>query len=115
MQKSKQAEACKHFEAAIRIYPQYALAHAELGRAFELAGNLSSARSSYQAAIEADKRYIKPLVQLAALEARAENWDASARAADAAIALNAIEYPGASFIAAWRISGRCNGSRPPSY
>lgn len=95
--KKKLPEAEKQFEAALRSYPEHAAAWSELGRLFEMRGETARARGAYEKAIEMDAKYIKPRVQLAGLEAGAGNWEAVARAADGAIALHAIEFPGAYY------------------
>jgi Tfp pilus assembly protein PilF len=96
-QQKKYAEARKQFEQATKIYPDYALAWSELGRVLALLGEPDAARAALKEAIRIDKMYIKPLVQLAGLEADLEHWPECAQAADAAIQLKPIEFPGAYY------------------
>lgn len=97
MRKKKYAEARKHFEQAVRIYPMYAPAWSELGDALIMSGKQEEARVALQEAIKSDEVYLKPLVQLAGLEADTQHWQECVRAADAAIALKAVEFPGAYY------------------
>lgn len=95
--KKKPADAQKYFESAVRIYPDYALAWSELATLLEAKGQHDAARSALNEAIRADKKYLKPLIQLAALEANLNRWPASIQAADLAISLQPIEFPGAYY------------------
>lgn len=95
--KKKSADAQKYFESAVRLYPDYALAWSELATLLEAQGQHDAARSALIEAIRADKKYLKPLVQLAALEANLNHWPASIQAADTAISLQPIEFPGAYY------------------
>lgn len=97
LRKRKYPEARKRLEEAVRIYPEYALAWSELGAALEQMGLPDEARTALQRAIEADRMYVKPLVQLAGLEAEAERWPECIKAADAAISLRPVDSPGAYF------------------
>ena len=97
LRRTKYPEARRQFEEAVRIYPEYAFAWSELGGVLQMLGQTSEARTALTEAVRADRRYLKPLVQLAALEASQKPWPECIQAADAAIALNAIEFPGAYY------------------
>ena len=87
----------KHFQAATALYPDYALAWSELATTLTKLGDSSAARIALYQAIRIDKTYIKPLVQLAALEAASSNWPAVITATQTAIALKPVEFPGAYY------------------
>lgn len=97
LQRRRPAEARKYFEEAVAIYPEYAVAWSELGGVLQQLGLTAEARQAFRRAIEADRMYLKPLVQLAALEAAAEHWPECIRAADSAIKLHPVEFPGAYY------------------
>lgn len=90
-------DAVKEFEQALAIYPKYATAESEYGRALEEMGRVDDAKQHYLAAAEMDGRYLRPLVQLAALEAGREDWRQVILYSERAIALNAAEFPGAHY------------------
>ena len=58
----------------------------------EQAGRGSKA---YEAAIEADKKFVSPYDQLALLSAQGGNWEDTAKYSQKAIELNPVEFPSA--------------------
>jgi tetratricopeptide (TPR) repeat protein len=100
MFKKNYAEARKQFRKAVEAYPECALAWSELGAAEALAGQKDEARAAFNRAIQIDGMYLKPLVQLARLEADQGRWADCARAAEMAIALKPVEFPGAYYFRA---------------
>lgn len=95
--KRNYGEAAKHFRKALELYPDYAMAWSELGAALTAGGQPGAARGAFEKAIAIDPKYLKPLVQLARLEAEQQHWTECARASDAAIALHPVEFPGAYY------------------
>jgi tetratricopeptide (TPR) repeat protein len=69
-------EAVKDYQTAVFLYPGYAEAWCQLGQAQMALKQTDEARKSFNAAIQADDKYIAPYSQLADLEAGAKNWQA---------------------------------------
>jgi len=97
MPKRKWAEAEKHFKEAIDIYPAYALAWSELGTALEQQDRLTEASGALAKASAADPKYIKPIVQLAKIAGKQSQWEDELHAANRALALHPVDFPGAYF------------------
>ena len=108
--RKKYRKAIEQFQKATDLYPDYSLAWSEMARAQQFAGDLRAARQALHKAIAADPKYIKPYVQLAALEAGSEQWDECLKAATKAIDLNAIEFPGAFYYRAQALVASGNTS-----
>ncbi len=87
----------KHFNAAVAIYPQYALAWSELGQAIEEQGRMTDAAASFRKARESDPRYVKATVQLCLAEGALEHWDQEIKLSEEAIRINAVEFPAAYY------------------
>lgn len=91
--KDKWAEARKQFEKAIALHPGWADAWFEMGLAREHLQELERARSCYQRALESDRRFVKPYLQLAALEAQAKSWEKVTAIAAAVFKLDPYNFP----------------------
>jgi tetratricopeptide (TPR) repeat protein len=90
----KEWEKAKRFlEGAIAIYPQHAAAWYELGGIHERESRKPEAAAAYRQATEADPRFIKPFVALAALAIEDKDWQSALDFSERAIALNPIEFP----------------------
>jgi tetratricopeptide (TPR) repeat protein len=83
----------KHWKAseatirkAIAVYPAYAAAWVELGRALEQSGTREQAADAYRQAIKLDGRNFQAYARLAVLEAGAQQWDRVAAVTAEAIA-----------------------------
>ncbi|HUP03802.1 MAG TPA: hypothetical protein VMU19_07435 [Bryobacteraceae bacterium] len=104
-QKGRQAETAKKldqarqsFEKATKVYPKYAAAWCELGK-LDLANNdLNGAQRMFRAAIDGDPQYLDSYLQLAALEALVRDWRGLAATTDAALRLDAHEFPQAYYL-----------------
>lgn len=93
-EKGKVEEAEKKFVSATTEYPKYAIAWFALGQLQQREGNIEGARKSYDAAIEADAKYASPYDQLALLSAKGQDWGATAKFSQQAIALDPVDFPG---------------------
>ncbi|HKW99938.1 MAG TPA: hypothetical protein VJN43_19515 [Bryobacteraceae bacterium] len=81
------------FEKAVSIYALHAAAWDELGGVLEKKGKLIEAAAAYRRASKADPNFIKPFVHLAALAVHESHWNDAIHMAEAAISLNAVEFP----------------------
>ncbi len=93
MARKKWAEAQGHFEQAVALFPEYAMAWSELGAALQREDKPDEAEKALKRAIEVEPRYIKPYVQLAGLELTRHRYEESIAAARRAFKLNPIEFP----------------------
>jgi len=91
-------EARQQFEKAARIYPKYAAAWCELGKLRIEERDFDGARGLFQVAINADPQYLDPYLQLAALQAAARQWVELAETTEAALRLDAHDYPQAYYL-----------------
>jgi tetratricopeptide (TPR) repeat protein len=94
-EKGKFEEAEKHFQQATTVYPKFAAAWFALGQVQQRENKPAEARKSYQAAIEADKKFVSPYDQLALLAAQGGSWEDAAKYSQQAITLNPVEFPSA--------------------
>jgi tetratricopeptide (TPR) repeat protein len=94
--KGKFDEAEERFEQATEAYPKFAVAWFALGQTQQRNNQTNEARKSYQAAIDADNKYVSPYDQLALLAAQQGRWEDAAKFSKEAIDLNPVEFP-ASF------------------
>lgn len=93
LHKSKAAEAEKEFERAVEVYPQYANAWFDLGRArFERQAE-GPASDAFLKAIDADDKLIGPWLELGKLAVLHRNWPDAARYLDRALQLDPVDYP----------------------
>lgn len=73
--KGKWPQAETEYRAAFAIYPGYALALSELGRALRQQDRLGEAVEALEKAREADPQYIKPVIQLAEVAGLQQRWE----------------------------------------
>ena len=97
MRKRKWNAGQKEFQKAVEIYPQYAAAWFELGKALEEQNKLDEARKAHGRALTADAKLVKPYIQLAGIAARQRKWQEVADTTGRALKLNPIDFPGAYF------------------
>jgi tetratricopeptide (TPR) repeat protein len=95
LEKKKSDEARPLLEAATKSYPQYAVAWFELGRIYQEAGDLAKAQQSYEQAIAADPKYIKPFIQVSTIFYKQAKWKELAAVTAQTIKLNPVEYTSA--------------------
>jgi tetratricopeptide (TPR) repeat protein len=72
--KGKWSKAEVEFQAALGIYPSYALALSELGRVLRQQDRLGEAMEALNKARDADPQYLKPLIQLAEVAGLQQRW-----------------------------------------
>jgi Tfp pilus assembly protein PilF len=93
LHKSKLADAEKELEKAVEIYPKYANAWLDLGRARIQRRETDPARDAFLKAIDADGKLVEPFLELGQMAARAQNWPDAARYLDRALQLDPVDYP----------------------
>jgi len=76
--KGKWAAACDQFRKAIRVYPKYAIAWLELGRAQLHQNDLLGAEQSFQQAASRDSKLLPAYIELARLQSSQGQWKALA-------------------------------------
>lgn len=77
--KGRWAAACDSFRKAIQVYPRYAVAWLELGRAQLHQNNINDAQQSFVSATTQDSKLLPAYVELARLQAAQQQWKAMAR------------------------------------
>ena len=93
--KKKWDDARTNLEKAVELYPEYAAAWFELGRACYGSGDFARARGAYERSIKADAKFVPPYIQLAAVLQREKDWQAAADVTATAIKLDPDSYPAA--------------------
>jgi len=93
LHKSKGAQAEKELEKAVGIYPRYANAWLDLGRARIQQHLEGPARDAFLKAIDADGKLVEPYLELGQMAAHAQNWPDAARYLDRALQLDPVDYP----------------------
>ncbi len=93
MKKRKVDDALKNLQKAVDLYPDFAAAWFELGRIQASKGDLETARKSYEAAAKSDSKFVPPLVEIANLSLKQQNWKEVAEITDRAGKLNSFDYP----------------------
>ena len=73
-QKGKWAAACDYFRKAIQVYPKYAVAWLELGRAQVKQNNFGEAQQSFQQAATQDSRLLAAYSESARLALQQQQW-----------------------------------------
>ena len=93
MQKTRPDLAAKEFEKATAIYPKYAAAWLDLGRARTRLQDDTTAREAFRKAIDADPKLVDSWGELGMVELRQKNWPAAVENLDRALHLNPVEFP----------------------
>lgn len=78
----KWADAATNFRKAADLFPGYADAWLELGKAQVALKQTDDARKSFEASLKADEKYPAPYVQLVQLENQAQDWKGVTEMAD---------------------------------
>jgi tetratricopeptide (TPR) repeat protein len=89
----KTDDAIQNFKKAVNLYPNYAQAWSELGKAQFAAKQTDDAHQSFEAAIKADANYTPAYLGLASLEAGAQNWKALADVTDRLLKIAPVSSP----------------------
>jgi tetratricopeptide (TPR) repeat protein len=97
VKKGKWEDAQKEFEKATTLYPKYASAWYELGRAQEHLKNNDEAKKSYAQSLAADSKYVNPYNQLAAIAVREGKWQEVKDTTDRLLSLDPMNFPEAWF------------------
>jgi hypothetical protein len=87
------AGAEREFERAVRIYPGYAEAWLDLGRARQFEQKEDGAREAFLRALEADNKMVEALIGVGLIASRRREWPDAARYLDRALQLNPVDYP----------------------
>jgi tetratricopeptide (TPR) repeat protein len=95
--KEKLENAQKELEKAVTVYPKYATAWFELGRVQEERKDEAAARKSYGHALEADSKFVSPLLSLAAMSMREKKWQEAADYTGHLLQLNPVDFPQAYY------------------
>jgi tetratricopeptide (TPR) repeat protein len=99
--------AIHEFEAAVKIYPQFAAAWYELGLVRQNKNDLAGAHDAWKEAFAQDPAYLKPLEELTVLADRQGNWVESEKYSQAWIKLDPDDFP-AAFLCNAIASARLN-------
>lgn len=100
LKKNKLPDAMKELELAVNTHPKYAEAWYEMGRIHTIQNNPEGAKASYQKALEADEKYVRPYLGLAMLEAQQNRWVEVKQITEKVIKLNRYDFPAAFFYGA---------------
>jgi len=98
LHKSKAEDASKELQKAVDIYPKFASAWLELGRARIQQQQFGPANEALLKAVEADSKLVEPYVELGMLASRQQNWPDAAQYLDRALRLDPIDFPQAWFV-----------------
>lgn len=93
LKKNKLPEAQKELELAVATHPKYAEAWYELGRLQMSQNEGEAAKASYLKSIDADDKFVRPYLGLAALEAQQNRWVAVKQLSEKIIKLNRYDFP----------------------
>ncbi len=91
--KGKLQDAQKHFEKAVSVYPNFAVAWVELGRLQAHFKNFEQAQQSFARAIQADPKLVTPYQYLADMSLQQRQWQALVNYTDQVLRLNALSFP----------------------
>lgn len=100
MAKRKWAEAEPHFRRATSIYPAYAPAWSELAKSLQEQGRFDDAEQALRKAMTADPKYLKPVLQMAELDERRQQWDSELREGQKALDLRVENKAAAQYYVA---------------
>jgi tetratricopeptide (TPR) repeat protein len=101
--KGRWAAACDSFRKAIQMYPRYAIAWLELGRAQLHQNNLNDAQEAFVSATTQDSKLLPAYIELAHVEAAQQQWNALARTT-----ANIVELAPESSAAFWFLDSVAN-------
>jgi len=93
LEKKKFAKAEPQLKRALEIYSDYAEAWFNLGLLYHEQKRYEEARLAYEKAVEIDKMFVSPYIQLALLAGLKGQWQEVLEITDHALALDPIDYP----------------------
>jgi len=93
LKKKKPEDAMKDYEKAVELYPHYAAAWYEIGKLQVADGDKISAAKSFDAAVDADPKFVLPLVDIAILQIQDQKWQQVVQTTDKAAKLDSFDYP----------------------
>ncbi len=93
VKKNKPDQAEEEFRKAVQLYPRYAAAWYELGKALERREHNPEAREAYASALAADSKFVYPYQQLYQLALREQNWKDLVDKTDQLLHLDPYEFP----------------------
>jgi tetratricopeptide (TPR) repeat protein len=97
VKKAKPDQAEQEFRKAVGIYPRYAAAWLELGKALERRDHKAEAREAYASALAADPKFVYPYQQLYQLALQEQNWQGLIDNTDQLLRLDPFEFPQAYY------------------
>ena len=93
VKKNKPDQAEQEFRKAVGIYPRYAAAWLELGKALERRDHKAEAREAYASALAADPKFVYPHQQLYQMALQEQNWKSLIDHTDELVRLDPFEFP----------------------
>jgi tetratricopeptide (TPR) repeat protein len=97
LQKRKLAEAQMELEQAVRVYPHYAAAWADLGWLYAQQNRLDPARHAFAQARSADQNFVPAYLGLAALAMHESKWPEVVELSARATRLDGADFPAAFY------------------
>lgn len=92
-QDKKLADAEKHLQKAVTVYPQYAAAWSMLGAVHVEMNQNETAYKDYQQALTADAKFVNPYYGLSVLSMKENKWKEVVQFTDQTIKLNPYAFP----------------------
>jgi len=108
MQKRKLAEARKHFEKAVELYPKYSAAWFYIGVVCGQQKQTDEARRAFSKSIETDPTFVRPYLAIAQIAMQERNWPDVANYTDRLIKLDPVDFPQAYLMNALAYGGLNN-------
>jgi len=81
------------FRRAVDIYPKFANAWSDLGRALLRRRADDEARAAFAKALDADDKLVEPYIELGRMAALRLDWSEAAKRLDRALLLDPVDYP----------------------
>jgi len=97
VKKNKPDQAEQEFRKAVGIYPRYAAAWLELGKALERRDHKAEGREAYASALAADPKFVYPYQQLYQMALQEQNWQSLIDNTDQLLRLDPFEFPQAYY------------------
>ena len=96
--KNKPEDAARDFEKAAGLYPKYADAWYNLGKAKARLNQTEPAKDALQKALEADPKLVGPWFELGLMAASDKKWEDAAKYMDKTTHLDPVDFPQAWYI-----------------